>query len=185
VQRVARAHRYGDTARCRRTHRGRPRSHARSVCWLTVSARAAPLCGTHTGGNGSFAKICCPRKRERIACQNTHTTLTGLTKQGVHRSDTALDIPAKSLCKGRRRACTSCMSGYRPTCASGTQRFRCRDRRMAQSATASRWQEKCSTVRRPVQSDARGASRAVRRAATERVQGLARQLQAATSHLRP
>lgn len=30
---------------------------------LTVSARAAPLCGTHTGDNGSFAKVCCLKKR--------------------------------------------------------------------------------------------------------------------------
>lgn len=33
VRRVARAHHYGDTARCRRTHRGRLRTHARSVSW--------------------------------------------------------------------------------------------------------------------------------------------------------
>lgn len=152
---------------------------------LTVSSRADPLCGAHTGDNGSFAKICCLKKRGRIACPYTRTTLTGLTKQGVHRSGKVLDIPAKSLCKERRRASFACMSGYGPTCASGTPRFRCRDRRLAQSATARRWQEKCSTARRPVQSDARGASKAARRAATERVQGLARQLQTATSRLRP
>lgn len=74
---------------------------------LTVSARAAPLCGAHTGDNGSCAKICCLEKRGQIAYPYTRTTLTGPAKQGAHRSGTVLDIPAKSLCKGRRRASTS------------------------------------------------------------------------------
>ena len=62
---------------------------------LAVSARVALSCRAYTGDNGSFAKICCLEKRGRIAYPYTRIVLIGLTKQGVHLSDKALDMPAR------------------------------------------------------------------------------------------